>query len=90
MTQGIQVQHSVPYVHTKNVLAKSLINRIKLIARSLLNYFNLPISSWDPAVLHVADLIQLRSTTYHSTSLLYLVYGNAPSISHMRKFGCAV
>jgi hypothetical protein len=37
-----------------------------------------------------ADRIQLRPTTYHSTSLLYLVRGNAPSISHLWKFGCAV
>jgi transposase InsO family protein len=33
MALGIQVQHSVPYVHTQNGLAESLIKRIKLIAR---------------------------------------------------------
>jgi hypothetical protein len=31
MTQEIEVQHSVPYVHTQNGLAASLIKRIKLI-----------------------------------------------------------
>jgi hypothetical protein len=36
MAQGIEVQHSVPYVHTQNDLAESLIKRFKLIARSLL------------------------------------------------------
>jgi len=36
MALGIQVQHSVPYVHTQNGLAESLIKRIKLIARHLL------------------------------------------------------
>jgi transposase InsO family protein len=36
MAQGIEVQHYVPYVHTQNGLAESLIKRIKLIARSLL------------------------------------------------------
>jgi hypothetical protein len=36
MALGIQVQHSVPYVHTQNGLAESLIKRIKLIARPLL------------------------------------------------------
>jgi hypothetical protein len=84
------VQHSVPYVHTQNGLAESLIKRIKLIARLLLHNCNLPISCWGHAVLHAADLIQLRSTAYHSTSPLYLVRGNAPSISHMQKFGCTV
>jgi hypothetical protein len=36
MAQGIKIQHFVPYVHTQNDLAGSLIKRIKLIARSLL------------------------------------------------------
>jgi hypothetical protein len=86
----IQVQHYVPYVHTHNGLAESLIKRIKLIARPLLHNYNLTISCWGHVVLHTADLIQLRPTTYHSTSPLYLVCDNAPSISHMRKFGCTV
>jgi hypothetical protein len=80
--QGIQIQHSVPYVHTQNGLTESLIKRIKLIMRPLLHNCNLPISCWGHAVLHDADLIQLRPTAYHSTSPLYLVCGNAPSISH--------
>jgi hypothetical protein len=63
-TQEIQVQHSVSYVHTQNGLAESLINRIKLIARPLLHNCNLPISYWGHAVLHNADLIQLRPTVY--------------------------
>jgi hypothetical protein len=44
MAQEIQVQHSVPYVHTQNGLAESLIKRIKLIVRPLLYNYNLPIS----------------------------------------------
>ena len=43
---GIQVQHSVPYVHTQNGLVESLIKRIKLIARPLLQNCNLPTSCW--------------------------------------------
>jgi hypothetical protein len=57
--QGIQVQHSVPYAHTHNGLAESLIKRIKLIVRPLLHNCNLPISCWGHAVLYAADLIQL-------------------------------
>ena len=44
MALGIQVQHSVPYVHTQNGLGESLIKRIKLIARPLLQNCNLPTS----------------------------------------------
>jgi hypothetical protein len=85
---GIQVQHSVPYVHTQNRLAESLIKRIKLITRPLQNS-NLPTSCWGHAVLHAADLIQLHPTAYHTTSPLQLVRENPPSISHLGKFGCA-
>jgi hypothetical protein len=88
MAQGIHIEHYVPYVHTQNGLAKSLIKRIKLIARPLLHECNLPTSCWGHAVLHAADLIQLRPTAYHTTSPLHLVRGNPPNISHQRKFGC--
>jgi hypothetical protein len=59
MVQGIHVQHSVPYVHTQNGLAESLIKRIKLITRPLLHNCNLAISYWGHAFLHASDLIQL-------------------------------
>jgi transposase InsO family protein len=36
MALGIQVQHSIPYVHAQNGLAESLIKMIKLIARPML------------------------------------------------------
>ena len=36
MAQGIELQHSAPYVHTQNGLAEALIKRIKLIARPIL------------------------------------------------------
>jgi hypothetical protein len=90
MTQGIEVQYSVPYVHTQNGLAKSLIKRIKLIARPLLQGCNLPTSCWGHTVLHAADLVQLCPTVYDTTSQLQLVRGDQPSISHLRKFGCVI
>jgi hypothetical protein len=57
MAQGIEVQHSVPYVQTQNGLVESLIKRIKLIARPLLHNCNLPITCWGHAVLYAANLI---------------------------------
>jgi hypothetical protein len=44
MAQGIEVQHSILNVHTQNGLVESLIKRIKLIARPLLQDCNLPTS----------------------------------------------
>jgi hypothetical protein len=90
MTQRIEVQHSVLYVHTQNGLAESVIKRIKLIAGPLLQDCNLPISCWGHAVLHAVDLVQLRPTASHTTSPLQLVREYQPSISHLRKFGCVV
>jgi hypothetical protein len=55
MAQGIEVHHSVSY--TQNGLVESLIKRIKLIARPLLQGYNLPTSCWCHAVLHTADLV---------------------------------
>jgi hypothetical protein len=90
MTKGIEVQHLLTYVHTQNGLTESLVKRIKLIAKPLLYNCNLPITCWGHAVLHVADLIQLRPTVYHCVFPLCLIRGNAPSIFHLQKFGCAV
>ena len=89
MTLGIKVEHLVSYVHTQNGLAKSLIKSIKLIARSLLQHSDLPISCWENVVLHVATLIQIRPTTYHDYSILQIMCGKEPNISHLRIFGCA-
>jgi hypothetical protein len=56
---GITVEHSVPYVYTQNRLVDSLIKRIKLIARLLLQNCNLPTSCWGHAVLYAMELIQI-------------------------------
>jgi hypothetical protein len=90
MTQEIEVQHFVPYVHTQNGLVESLIKRSKLIAKPLLQDCNLPTSCWGNIVLHAADLVQLHPTTYHITSPLQLVCGDQPNISHLWKFGCDI
>jgi hypothetical protein len=73
MAQRIEVQYYVPYVYTQNGLAESLIKRIKLIIRPLLQGCNLPTSCWGHAVLRAADLVQLRPTAYHTTFPLQLV-----------------
>jgi hypothetical protein len=65
MALGINVKHSIPYVHTQNGLPESLIKRVKLIARPLLQNCKLPTSCWGYAVLHAADLIQIRPNAYH-------------------------
>jgi len=90
MSLGIKVEHSVPYVHTQNGLAESLIKRIKLIARPLLQNCMLPTTCWGHAVLHAAALIQLRPSANNEESPMQLVHRREPNISHLRKFGCDV
>ena len=90
MSIGIKVEHPVPYVHTQNGLAESLIKRLQLIARPLLMRCKLPSSAWGHAILHAAALIRLRPTAYHKISPLQLVSGREPNLSHLRIFGCAV
>jgi len=87
MAMGIKAEHSVPHVHTQNGLAESLIKRIKLIARPILQNCMLPTTCWGHAA---ASLIQLRSSAYNKFSPLQIVHGKEPNISHVRKFGCAV
>jgi hypothetical protein len=61
-----------------------------LIARPWLMNCKLSLLCWGHAVLHAADLIQLRPTAYHDTSPTQMVRGNPPSISHLWKSGCCV
>ena len=55
MALRIEVQHSIPYIHTHNGLTESLNKRTKLIARPLLMKCSLPTSRWSHTVLHAAD-----------------------------------
>ena len=87
---GITIEHPVAHVHTQNGLAESFIKRIQLIARPLLMRAKLPISAWGHAILHAATLIRIRPINYHEFSLLQLVHGQEPNISHQQIFGCAV
>ena len=45
MLIGIEVEHPITHVHTKNGLAKTLIKCLKLIARSLLMKANLSMAT---------------------------------------------
>ncbi|XP_074369756.1 uncharacterized protein LOC141711251 [Apium graveolens] len=90
MSVGISVEHPVPHVHTQNGLAESFIKRLQLIARPLLLKAKLPTSIWGHAILHAANIIRIRPTSYNQHSPLQLVLGQVPNISHFKIFGSAV
>lgn len=56
-TLGINVEHPVAHVHTQNELAKSLINRIQIIARTLLIRCKLTSEAWSRALSHASTVI---------------------------------
>ena len=62
MSLGIDVEHSIPHVHTKNGLAEVFIKRLQMIARTLVMRTKLPVSAWGYAILHAAMLVRLRPT----------------------------
>jgi len=72
MSIGIEVEHPMTHVHTKNGLAKSLIKCFKLVARLLLMRANLPMATWGYAILHATILIHIKATSYHKYSIMQL------------------
>ncbi|XP_074326895.1 uncharacterized protein LOC141664839 [Apium graveolens] len=90
MSVGISAEHPVPHVYTQNGLAESFIKRLQLIARPLLLKAKLPTSIWGHVILHAANIIRIRPTSYNQYSPLQLVLGQVPNISHFKIFGSAV
>ncbi|KAM1232915.1 hypothetical protein ACFX2J_002681 [Malus domestica] len=84
---GIDVEHSILHVYTQNGLAEAFIKRLQLIARTKMK---LPVSTWGHAILHVVSLVRLRPIANHQYSLIQLMFGHQPNISHLRVFGCVV
>ena len=90
MLIGINIEYRIAHVHTQNGLAKSLIKRLQLIARSLMMKTKLPTSTQGHVVMHVVSLIRIRPTSYHECSPSQLVLGKQPNIFHLRVFGFVV
>ena len=90
MSIRIDVQYLIGHVHIQNGLVESFIKRLQLIARPLFLNTKLPLSTWGHAIIYAANLIRLHPTSNQDLSLLQLVLGYQPNISHLHVFGCAV
>ena len=86
----IEVEHPIPYVHTQNGLAESLIKCIQIIIWTLFLKTKLTSSAWGHVVLYVVALIRLYPIVLHLQSFLQLVHGYKPNISHLYTFWCVV
>ncbi|KAM1048591.1 hypothetical protein ACFX2C_027787 [Malus domestica] len=90
MSVGIDVEHPIPYVHTKNGMAKAFIKRLQLITQTLVMRTKLPVSAWGYAILQATMLVRLRPITTQPQSPLKLVTGYELDVSHLLVFGCAI
>ena len=86
---GVTIQTSAPYAHHQNGMAEAMIKREQTVIRTLLLGCKLPMSAWGHAALHAAQLLRLRPVADNTYSPYQLATGNAPSVAHLRTFGCA-
>ena len=80
MSVGVEVEHPVSHVHTQNGLPKAFINRLQMIARSLVIRTKFSIAAWDLAILHETMLVNLRPIATQPYSALQLVTRYEPDI----------
>ena len=73
-----------------SLLGFALLEINSYLSKKKKKHSDLPISCWKHAVLHTVALIQIRPSAYHDYSLLQIVRGKEPNISHLQIFGCAV
>ena len=88
VASGINLETSVPYAHNTN--AENFVKLVQLVARPMLLRSNLNLSCWGHAVLHAGALLMYRPSAENDLSPYELGNGFAPSIVHLRIFGCAV
>ena len=77
------------FTHKKS-MAEAFIKRLQTIARTLVMRTKLLVSAWGYAIFHAAMLVRLRPIATQPHSLLQLVTGYEPDVSHLRVFKCAI
>ena len=76
MLVGINIEHHVAHIHTRNGLTESFIKRLQLIARPLLMKTKLPTFAWGHTIRHVAVLACIRPTICAWKTTKYLSFMN--------------
>jgi len=90
-TQGIDVQHTVPYSPSQNGVAERMNWTLVELAWAMLLVAKLLEFLWEPAVEHAAYIQNWSFTTSLQHSTPYEAwYGNKPNISNLCKFGAPV
>jgi len=90
--KGITFEPSPPYTQHKNGTAERMIRTLNTKARSMMWDANVPIKFW-PEAIRTACYLHRRSPTSSlsgNRSPYEALYGTAPQIEHLRRFGCRV
>ncbi len=88
-SKGIEQQVTVPYAHQTNGTAERAIRTIVTIGRCLLHHASLDKSFWAEAAqtaIYIKN--RLPSPKCDTKTPFEMVYGDKPSVQHMRVFGC--
>jgi transposase InsO family protein len=90
--KGITYEPSPPYTQHKNGVSERMIRTLNTKARSMMREANVPIQFW-PEAVRTACYLHRRSPTSSlsgNRSPYEAVFGTAPRIGHLRRFGCRV
>ena len=71
-------------------MVESLIKQLQVIMRPILLKWNFSSSTWRHAILNVAQLLQLRPSSFHVYSPYQLMTSFLPFVSYLQMFGCAI
>ena len=89
LDRGIEILQSIPYAHQQNGRAERIIRTLMEKAESMRHHACLPQSWWQFSVehaVHVYNQTPLRRLNWQTP--YELLYGERPSIDHLRVFGC--
>jgi hypothetical protein len=87
--RGIEILQSIPYAHQQNGRAERIIRTISEKAETMRLQACIPQSWWEFAVEHATHVYNQTPLHCHNWQTPYeLLYGEKPSIDHLRIFGC--
>jgi transposase InsO family protein len=87
--RGIEILQSIPYAHQQNGRAERIIRTLMDKAESIRQQACIPPSWWEFAVDHATHIYNRTPLRHHNWQTPYqLLYGEIPSIDHLRVFGC--
>ena len=87
--RGIEILQSIPYAHQQNGRAERIIRTLMEKAESMRLQACIPQSWWEFAVEHATHVYNRTPLRRHNWQTPYqLLYGERPSINHLRIFGC--